>query len=60
MTRKAANTFERMRVLPLRLRLAHLTALIRREGCGSARAEALAVRLRDQLAALAEDENRAV
>jgi hypothetical protein len=49
-----------MRVLPLRLRLAHLTALIRREGCGSARAEALVVRLRDQLAALAEDENPAV
>jgi hypothetical protein len=60
MTRKAPNTFERLNVLPLRLRVAHLTALIRQEGCGSARAEVLAVLLHDQLTALAEDENRAV
>jgi hypothetical protein len=57
---KAANGFERMKVLPLRLRVAHLTALIRQERRGSARAEALAVLLRDQLAALADNENRAV
>jgi hypothetical protein len=56
----APNAGERMKVLPLRLRVAHLTALIRQERSGSARAEALAVLLRDQLAALAEDENRAV
>lgn len=60
MTRKAANTFERMRVLPLRLRVAHLTALIRQERSGSARAKALALLLRDQLTALADTENRAV
>ena len=57
---KAANGFERMKVLPIRLRVAHLTALIRQEGCGSARAEALAALLRDQLAALTGNENRAV
>ena len=56
---KAANGFERMKVLPIRLRVAHLTALIRQEGCGSARAERLAALLRDQLAALADNENRA-
>ena len=55
----APDGFERMTVLPLRLRVAHLEALIRREGRGSARAEALAVVLRDQLAALADNENRA-
>jgi hypothetical protein len=49
-----------MKVLPLRLRVAHLEALIRREGRGSARAEALVVTLRDQLAALADNENRRV
>ena len=57
---KAPNGFERMKVLPLRLRVAHLAALIRQERRGSARAEALAVLLRDQLAALADNENRAV
>ena len=56
----APDGFERMKVLPLRLRVAHLEALIRQEGRGSARAEALAVVLRDQLAALADNENRAV
>jgi hypothetical protein len=56
----APNTIERMRVLPLRLRVAHLTALIRQEGCGSARAKALAVLLRDQLTALTNNENRPV
>ena len=55
----APSGFERMKVLPLRLRVAHLEALIRQEGRGSARAEALAVVLRDQLAALADNENRA-
>jgi hypothetical protein len=55
----APNAFERMDVLPVRLRVAHLTALIRQEGSGSARAEALAVLLRDQLTALADNENRA-
>jgi hypothetical protein len=57
---KDADSFERMKVLPLRLRAAHLAALIRLEGRGSARAEALAVLLRGQLAALAGNENRAV
>ena len=56
----APSGFERMTVIPLRLRVAHLEALIRQEGRGSARAEALAVVLRDQLAALADNENRAV
>ena len=56
----APDGFERMKVLPLRLRVAHLEALIRQECRGSARAEALAVVLRDQLAALADNENRAV
>ena len=55
----APNAFERMNVLPVRLRVAHLTSLIRQEGSGSARAEALAVLLRDQLTALADNENRA-
>jgi hypothetical protein len=49
-----------MRVLPLRLRVAHLRALIRQEGSGSGRAEALAALLRDQSTALADNENRAV
>ena len=35
---KDPNGFERMKVLPPRLRVAHLAALIRQEGCGSARA----------------------
>ena len=56
----APDGFERMKVLPLRLRVAHLEALIRQEGRCPARAEALAVVLRDQLAALADNENRAV
>jgi hypothetical protein len=56
---KAANSFERMKVLPLRLRVAHLAALIRQERRGSARADWLAVLLSDQLAALADNENRA-
>ena len=55
----APSGFERMKALPLRLRVAHLEALIRQEGRGSARAEGLAVVLRDQLAALADNENRA-
>ena len=55
----APDGFERMKVLPLRLRVAHLEALIRQEGRCPARAEALAVVLRDQLAALADNENRA-
>ena len=54
----AANGFERMKVLPPRLRVAHLAALIRQEGCGSARAGWLAVLLGDRLAALADNENR--
>ena len=56
----APSGFERMTVIPLRLRVAHLEALIRQEGRGSARAEALAVVLRDHLAALADNENRGV
>ena len=56
----APSGFERMTVIPLRLRVAHLEALIRQEGRCPARAEALAVVLRDQLAALADNENRAV
>ena len=55
----APSGFERMKVLPLRLRVAHLEALIRQEGRGSARAEGLAVVPCDQLTALADNENRA-
>jgi hypothetical protein len=40
--------------------VAHLKALIRLEGCGSARAEILTALLRDQLTALADNDNRAV
>ena len=56
---KDPNGFERMKVLPLGLRVAHLAALIRQERRGSARADWLAVLLSDQLAALADNENRA-
>jgi hypothetical protein len=56
----APNAVERMKVLPPRLRVAHLAALIRQEGSGSARAEVLALLLRDQLTAFADNENRAV
>ena len=57
MTRQALDAFERMSVLPLRLRVAHLAALIRQEESGSARADVLAVLLRDQLTALAGNGN---
>jgi hypothetical protein len=49
-----ATIFKRMKPLPLRLRLAHLRALIREEPAGSKRAQALTARLREQLAAHAE------
>jgi hypothetical protein len=48
----------RMKRLPLRLRLAHLRALIRREPAGSIRTHELVALLRDQLAATPANENR--
>jgi hypothetical protein len=54
------STFERMKLLPPRLRLAHLRALIRREPAGSTRARKLAALLGEQLTAAAANENRAV
>jgi hypothetical protein len=47
-----------MRLLPLRLRLSHLRALIRREPAGSTRARKLAALLQEQLTAAAANENR--
>jgi hypothetical protein len=58
--KRKTSTFERMRLLPLRLRVAHLRALIRREPAGSMRARKLAALLREQLTAAAANENRAV
>jgi hypothetical protein len=47
----------RMRRLPLRLRLAHLRALVRRAPAGCARTPELVALLRDQLAATPANEN---
>ena len=49
----------RMKRLPPRHRLAHLRALIRREPARSSRRETLVALLRNQLAAVAANENRA-
>ncbi|HEY6903659.1 MAG TPA: hypothetical protein VI216_05090 [Candidatus Acidoferrales bacterium] len=46
----------RMKPLPLRLRLAHLRALLRREPSGTKRAQVLTALLREQLAAHAKAE----
>jgi hypothetical protein len=50
----------RMKPLPLRHRLAHLRALIRRQPAGSIRGEQLAALLRDEITAQAPCEGRAV
>jgi hypothetical protein len=42
---------QKMKPLPLRLRLAHLRALVRQEPAGTKRALALTALLREQLAA---------
>ncbi len=46
--------FRRMKPLPLRLRLAHLRALLRQEPAGTRRAQALTALLREQLLAHAK------
>jgi hypothetical protein len=58
MKREAPSADPRMRLLPPRLRLSHLRALIRRESAGSTRARKLAALLQEQLTAAAENENR--
>jgi hypothetical protein len=58
MKREAPGAAPRMRLLPLRLRLSHLRALIRREPAGSVRARKLAALLQEQLAVAAAKENR--
>jgi hypothetical protein len=50
----------RMKRLPLRLRLAHLRALIRREPAGSIRTGELVALLHDQFVALPANENRSL
>ncbi|HZE53941.1 MAG TPA: hypothetical protein VE111_11815 [Bradyrhizobium sp.] len=50
----------RMMRLPLRLRLAHLRALIRREPASSRRRHALVALLRDQSAVMPANENRSL
>jgi hypothetical protein len=61
MKRKTTSTsFERMKLLPLRLRLVHLQALIRREPRGSKRARKLAALLSGQLMVAAANENRTI
>jgi hypothetical protein len=59
MRRRTAIALERMKVIPLRLRLSHLRALIRHEPVGSSRAQELAALLQ-QLTAAAASEIRAV
>jgi hypothetical protein len=49
-----------MKRLPLRLRLAHLRALIRRERAPSQRRHQLVALLRDQLAVMPANENRSL
>ena len=50
----------RMKRLPLRLRLAHLRALIRRERAPSQRRHELVALLRDQSAVMLANENRSL
>jgi hypothetical protein len=50
----------RMKRLPLRLRLAHLRALIRREPAPSQRRDELVALLRDQSAATPANENHSL
>jgi hypothetical protein len=50
----------RMMRLPLRLRLAHLRALIRRERAPSQRRQELVALLRDQSAVMPANENRSL
>jgi hypothetical protein len=56
---RSADSSERIKVLPPRLRVAHLRALIRRVPAGSARFRKLAVLLHEELTAPAANENRA-
>jgi hypothetical protein len=56
---RSADSSERIKVLPPRLRVAHLRALIRRAPAGSARFRKLAVLLHEELTAPAANENRA-
>ena len=60
MSSELAHILLRIRPLAPRHRLAHLRALMRREGEGSARAAGLAALLRDQLTAAPADENRSI
>jgi hypothetical protein len=60
MSTKVAVMAVRMKRLSPRHRLAHLRALIRREPAGSNRRDGLVALLRDQLAALPANENRAI
>jgi hypothetical protein len=60
MSTEIAHLAVRMKRLTLRHRLAHLRALIRRAPAGSSRSYRLVALLRDQLAALPANENRAV
>jgi hypothetical protein len=56
---RSADSSERMKLLPPRLRVLHLRALMRRAPAGSARAGKLAMLLREELTAPAANENRA-
>jgi hypothetical protein len=56
---RSADSSERIKVLPPRLRVAHLRALIRRAPGGSERVGKLAVLLHEVLTAPAANENRA-
>jgi hypothetical protein len=60
MNAKLAHMPSRLKPLPLRHRMAHLRALIRREPAGSSRARELAALLRNQLTASFANENRVV
>ena len=60
MSNKVAPLPVRIKRLPLRHRLAHLRALIRREPAGSVRAHELVALLRDQSAATPANENRSL
>jgi hypothetical protein len=60
MSTQVSHLAVRIKRLPLRLRLAHLAALIRREPAGSTRAPELVALLHDQLAATPAHENRSL
>jgi len=60
MNAEISHLADRMKRLSPRHRLAHLRALIRREPAGSRRWPKLVALLRDQLAALPANENRAI